>query len=218
MRNSLDKYTHFIWDWNGTILNDTYLVLEVFNELIGSLGHAPLSLEDYQLLFRHPIIEMYFELGVIRSEEEYMELSHQFHDLYGKRSRECSLHHLVLDCLDCIKLQGKTQSVLSALPQEMLDEIVDHHQLSPYFTSLLGHHSKLADSKIAYGRKWMQRQAFLPQETIMIGDTLHDVEVAEALGIDCLILPNGYQHSSAFDRNLTRMLKNFSELLAELAQ
>lgn len=35
------KYSHVIWDFNGTIIDDVSLGVEVFNELRGDCGLPP---------------------------------------------------------------------------------------------------------------------------------------------------------------------------------
>ena len=34
----LKKYTHIIWDWNGTLLDDAWLCVDVMNGMLGERG------------------------------------------------------------------------------------------------------------------------------------------------------------------------------------
>jgi len=49
-----------------------------------------------------------------------------------------------------------------------------------------------AEGKIEVGRRFMERTACRPGETLLIGDTAHDFEVAGALGIQCVLLTCGH--------------------------
>ena len=52
---------------------------------------------------------------------------------------------------------------------------------------------------------------FSPEDTLMIGDTLHDAEVAEALGFDCLLFAGG--HNSEWRlREKAGVIQDFGEL------
>ena len=40
--------SHIIWDWNGTIVDDAPLSLEILNRTLAKRGIAPLTLERYR--------------------------------------------------------------------------------------------------------------------------------------------------------------------------
>lgn len=51
-----------------------------------------------------------------------------------------------------------------------------------------GSNNIYADGKVARGEEMLRMFPIVPGETVMVGDTLHDAEVAEALGLvsDCM--------------------------------
>ena len=58
------KYTHIIWDFNGTILNDVQACIESVNVLLKARGLAELaSVEDYRAIQEFPVINYYVKLG-----------------------------------------------------------------------------------------------------------------------------------------------------------
>ena len=34
MIEKIIKYKHIIWDWNGTLINDVWLVVEIMNKML----------------------------------------------------------------------------------------------------------------------------------------------------------------------------------------
>jgi phosphoglycolate phosphatase len=46
------------------------------------------------------------------------------------------------------------------------------------------------------GKRFMEEHQINPKDVLMIGDTLHDAEVAEALGINIILYTKGHQHPS----------------------
>ena len=40
----------------------------------------------------------------------------------------------------------------------------------------------------------MREIGVAPDEVMLVGDTLHDAEVAHAMGAACVLLPSGHQH------------------------
>ena len=46
----IKKYDNVIWDWNGTILNDVELCVEIGNNLFRRKGLPTISVEKYKFL------------------------------------------------------------------------------------------------------------------------------------------------------------------------
>ena len=54
----------FLWDWNGTLVNDVALCSQLLNSQLQRHGHAPLGgVEEYRRVFRFPIEEYYKDAG-----------------------------------------------------------------------------------------------------------------------------------------------------------
>ena len=49
-----------------------------------------------------------------------------------------------------------------------------------------------AQGKVAQGKQWIAQLHWQPKEIVLVGDTLHDFEVAEAIGTNCLLLAHGH--------------------------
>ena len=43
----LQKYRHIIWDWNGTLLDDAWLCVEILNEILRRRNEQPVTHERY---------------------------------------------------------------------------------------------------------------------------------------------------------------------------
>ena len=50
-----------------------------------------------------------------------------------------------------------------------------------------------ANGKLSAGVELLNKTTIPKGDTIMIGDTLHDAEVAKELGIDCVLIASGHQ-------------------------
>ena len=61
------KYTHIIWDFNGTILNDVQTGIDAVNVLLNRYGKKPIeSAEQYRKVFGFPVIDYYDSIGLER--------------------------------------------------------------------------------------------------------------------------------------------------------
>ncbi len=185
------KYSHILWDFNGTMFNDTQLLHELVNEELLAHGKPPITMAEYLDKMCHPVRDFYERIGVDFMLHNFDVLSRRFHSRYISRFHSCSGHSGLEDLLGAFKQQGFRQSILSALPHDLLLEIVGHFAWDSFFADIQGHPEEGGGSKVAHGRELLERSMSKPAETIIIGDTLHDAEVAEALGIDCLLVSHG---------------------------
>ena len=51
-----------------------------------------------------------------------------------------------------------------------------------------------------------------PHESILFGDTVHDWEVANAVGIDCVLIANGHQHEDRLKATGAPVICDISEV------
>ncbi len=211
----MPNYQHIIWDWNGTLLNDTWLCVEVLNGLLARRGRGPITEADYRENFGFPVIQFYNFLGFETDVDSFEAVSREFIDDYEARwLGECVLHTGVEEILAAMTALGATHSVLSAAQQQALDTGIRHYGIDRHFVGLCGTDNIYAHGKIERGREWIAQLGQDPQEVVLIGDTLHDHEVAEAIGSHCILLAHG--HHSA--ERLAQSGRPVAESLDELRQ
>ena len=78
-------YKHVIWDWNGTLVDDTWLCVEVLNGLLSRRGRRPISEIEYREHFEFPVIKLYEYLGLDTDESNYEQTSREFITDYESR-------------------------------------------------------------------------------------------------------------------------------------
>ena len=77
------RYTHCIWDFNGTILNDMSAGIRAVNELLAKRNLPLISgIEQYRNIFGFPVKSYYEALGFDFSKEPYDKLAHEWVALY----------------------------------------------------------------------------------------------------------------------------------------
>ncbi|MBQ1271733.1 MAG: HAD hydrolase-like protein, partial [Clostridia bacterium] len=53
------KYTHIIWDFNGTLMNDVDIAIAAVNDMLTKRGMEVTNKADYLNMIESPIIEYY---------------------------------------------------------------------------------------------------------------------------------------------------------------
>jgi phosphoglycolate phosphatase len=209
---SPSRYRHIIWDWNGTLLDDVDFSIEVMNGLLRRRGLPLLDRPRYHRLFDFPVRTYYERVGLDLARESFEQLSVEWISAYEAGRATCRLQTEAAALLRVIQSAGIAQSILSAYPQKTLQEIVAHFGLSPYFVRVLGLDNIYAHSKAELGRAWVAELALPAREILLVGDTLHDFDVASQLGIDCVLVAAGHQPAERLRGRNARILTKLSEL------
>lgn len=186
------KYTHIIWDFNGTLFADIDAGILSVNTMLAERGIKTIqSVEEYREIFRFPVIDYYRDLGFDFDAEPFDVLAPIWIDLYNKNSANAPLQEGALDTLRSFRDLGIPQLLLSATEINMLRGQLDTLGITEYFEEIMGLDNIHAHSKKAIALDWLERNPTACP--LFIGDSLHDAEVASAVGADCVLVSNGHQ-------------------------
>jgi phosphoglycolate phosphatase len=186
------KYKNIVWDWNGTLLNDLEVGVNTLNDMLGRRQLLPMTVNEYKSYFEFPVIRFYEKVGFDMNQENFHELSVDFVETYDKYAKDVTLNKDVPEVLEMLQCSGFSQFVLSALREDLLVQMIRDFSIDSRFDKICGSDNIYADGKIGRGREMLRNLSIEPSETLMIGDTVHDHEVAEALGFDCILFAGGH--------------------------
>jgi len=206
------KYKHIIWDWNGTLVDDAWLCVEIMNNILEKRNLNSITLDDYRKHFTFPVKDYYVKLGFDFSIEPFEVCGMEFIYDFKKRKFDASLYSKIESVLDKISKVGISHSILSAQNQPLLNETVAHYQLQNKFEGVNGLDNHYAHSKVNIGKSWIKALNYNHNEIIMIGDTVHDYEVAQAMGTDCILISSGHNSRERLENTGVLVLDSPSEV------
>lgn len=181
-----------LWDWNGTLLDDLQYGMNVRNRIFPAFQLPTIeTIEEYHAQFTFPIRTYYERAGV--TDENFVEVAHAWMNEYVRGFAAVPLHPDACETLERFAKAGLVQTVLSASKRDMLREQIAQFGIQHHFADVLGLGDIYAGSKEEIGRNYLQNCGISPDETCMIGDTLHDAEVAAAIGARCVLVSRGHQ-------------------------
>lgn len=168
-----------VFDWDGTISDSTGLIADCIQ----------CAAQDLQL--RVPTVEQakhIIGLGLLQSTETlFPELSAadrarfaaRFREHYVPRDHEAPLYPGIVDLLKSLAHPERFLAVATGKPRAGLERAFFHTGLKPHF-----HYTCCADEGFAKPHpdmllKLMDYTSVAPQRTLMIGDTTHDLELAQ---------------------------------------
>lgn len=206
------KFKHIIWDWNGTLLNDGWLFVDVMNIILKQREMNTITLEKYREIFGFPVKDYYTKLGFDLEKEPFEQSGMEFIKGYEKRRYEAQLYPQAVPLLTKLKTLGINHSILSAQHQTLLNDLTQYYNIHDYFIKIIGLDNHFAHSKVENGIRWVNKLNLNPQEILMIGDTDHDFEVAEAIGIDCLLISHGHHCTTRLQKTGAKVVHGLNDI------
>ena len=184
---------HVLWDWNGTLLDDTEAALDTLNAMLARRGAKPIAMDYYRDRFAFPVRPFYEQIGLSVADAEWDALAREYHDVYAAQPKR--LNGETVAALERVKASGARQSIISALRQDLLEATTAAFGVASYMDFVYGVDNLNGASKLGRARELLARlTAEGGEETpefVLIGDALHDKEVADALGIGCVLCAQG---------------------------
>lgn len=186
------KYTHILWDFNGTILDDVEAGIKSVNKLLTDRDLPIIdSLESYHRVFGFPIIDYYRRLGFDFEKEPYEVIAPIWVEQYLINVKESKVFNDILPAAEKIRSLGLKQIILSATEIDMLKMQLKDLEIENVFDGVLGLDNIHAESKVRIAERWKGENPHA--RPLIIGDTVHDAEVARAIGSDCILVARGHQ-------------------------
>ncbi len=213
----MKKPSLILWDWNGTLLDDIDFSVCCLNQLLKEHDYPQaFELTAYRAIFGFPIEDYYRRTGFDFEKHPFPALAKRYIDIFIPGSKACHTMPAARDALHAIHAAGIKQVVLSASPTDLLTAQVAERNLTGFFDELLGLDDIYAKSKTAHGIAWMSQSGIDPTTAIMIGDTDHDAQVAQAMGVHCVLCTAGHQNREILAATGATLIDSLAELPALL--
>ena len=202
-----------VWDFNGTIVDDVELCYEIETKMLQERHMQTYTLEQYRDTFCFPVIEYYYKMGYTFEEESYEDISVEFNQLYDEGFPSLKVMDDFIETIESFQVNGMENVIISASRQDKLLEQCHQLGISSYFKKILGTDNLLGSSKVEIAKQFMKEHKVLPEECMYIGDSLHDVETATAMGISTIhLVARGHQSKKV----LSASFKEVHDALKEI--
>jgi len=185
------RFRLVVFDWDGTLADSTTIIATSIQRACEDLG---LPVPDDRAA-RHVIglglADALRHVAPDLPTERYPELSLRYRDHYLARDPDIPLFGGAMELVRDLREAGYTLAIATGKSRRGLDRALDQQALREIF-----HHTRCADE----GRPkpdpdmllhLMQLARVDPSETLMIGDTTHDIELARNAGAAVIAVSYG---------------------------
>ncbi len=212
------NYKNFLFDLDGTLV-DSYM--GVTNAIFHSLTYYPEiptpTREDLRVFIGPPLYVSYTKhFGMDgKTANEAIARYREYYSVKGKY--ECELFDGLRELLQELKANGKNVVMATSKPEVFAKDIAKHHKIDKYFDYICG-----ADMGGPISEKeqviahLLDISGYEKSETVMIGDTLFDVEGADKNGIGCITVTYGYGKRKELEKSSALAVLDTVKELAEL--
>lgn len=180
-------------DFNGTIIDDVDLCLQLLNELLRKQNKPEITKGRYKNIFTFPVKKYYELAGVDFTLDSFETLADWFISAYQPLSLKCGLFPKSEEAFQKLKEKGYHLVILSASEKNNLLEQCKSYGIESYFDAILGIDNIHAESKVQIALSFMKEMNIEGKDILFVGDTLHDLEVAEAMSASCMLVSSGHQ-------------------------
>lgn len=206
-------YDYVIWDFNGTILDDVDLCLDLLNQMLIKQNKPTLSVEKYKEVFGFPIRKYYLDAGLSFEQESFDEMSVFFIDRYQPASFQCPIHKGVISTIEELHRLGIRSVILSASHTDNLIEQTKVLNIHQYFDHIIGTDNIKGQGKVERGISFIKESGINPKKCLYVGDTIHDAEVANALGVKVLLYTGGHQSKNRLKSTNETIIYEISDII-----
>lgn len=181
-----------IFDWNGTLINDTKLTFQTELNSFKKNGIKVKSINYYRGIFVHPISKYYDLVGLNPKDYDYEKLNNEFFEEYKKQWRNVHLFKNAKEVLIDLKCAGYDLYIISATEINLLKEQLEFFGIIDLFKDIIASDNTSAVGKTEYGKIFAKEHNLTKENCVLVGDTTHDYELSEALDIPIIFFSKGH--------------------------
>jgi len=206
------KYKNIIWDWNGTILDDALIFVDVMNSILSTKNLPHITLEQYQDNFDFPISNYYNYLG-INDLDSYNDISNIFIKKYKKKIYVSKMMPGVFQLIKMFHKKKINQFILSASHKNILFKQTKYYKINYYMNQVIGLDNYFAKGKKEIGINWLKQSNFIKNECLYIGDTVYDYKISLDMGIDSIMISKGHNSRHRLVEVGANVIDDFKEII-----
>ena len=184
------RFDLIAFDWDGTLFDSTAIIVRCIQAAVCDVGGAMPSDEAASYVIGMGLMQALAHAAPDVPRERYTELGNRYRYHYLQHQNDLSLFAGVMPLLGALRDRGHLLTVATGKSRRGLNEALHTAQLRGMFDG-----SRTADETAGKPHPLMLHELMAefdvaPERVLMIGDTTHDLQMAQAAG--CASVGVGY--------------------------
>jgi phosphoglycolate phosphatase len=185
------RYRLLVFDWDGTLADSTAIIAAAIQAACRDVGEPVPDDVAARFVIGLGLAEALAHVAPALPVERHPELSSRYRHYFLSRDPEIPLFDGVRELLAELQAKGFMLAVATGKTRVGLDRALAGNALLEQF-----HATRCADESRPKPHPdmllhLMEKLGISPGETLMIGDTTHDLELARAAGVDAVAVAYG---------------------------
>jgi phosphoglycolate phosphatase len=192
------RFELLAFDWDGTLFDSTGLIVRCIQSACRDVGAPVPSDADAAYVIGLGLQDALRHVAPGLAPEHYPALGNRYRHHYFASQHELSLFDGTVHMLQALKARGHKLAVATGKGRRGLDDALAHAELQGVFDG-----SRTADETASKPHPMMLEQLMQefgvsPANTLMVGDTTHDLQLAQNAGTPSVAVSFGAHESDTF--------------------
>jgi phosphoglycolate phosphatase len=192
------RFDLIVFDWDGTLFDSTALIVRCIQNACGDVGSPVPSNLDAAYVIGLGLGDALRHVAPNLPEARYPELGARYRHHYLASQHELSLFPGTVEMLQAMKARRHWLAVATGKGRRGLDDALAHSQLQGLFDSTRTADETASKPDPRMLVELMREFGALPERTLMIGDTTHDLQLARNAGTPSVAVSFGAHEHEAF--------------------
>lgn len=185
------RYSTIIFDWDGTVVDSTYVIVDSIKKASRELGLEEPSDQKASWVIGLSLPKALLEVVPGLTEQRLNEFIEAYRKYYFTADPDLKMFDGVLPLIKNLRGQGLFTAVATGKSRYGLNRALENHGIANLFDV-----TKTADQTQSKPHPLMLEEIFdelmvSPEECVMIGDTSHDILMAKNAGCDSIAVSYG---------------------------
>ncbi len=199
-------YDLVVFDWDGTLYDSTGLIVQCIQAACADLSLPVPERSAAAYVIGLGLHDALAHVAPTLAPERVPELGHRYRHHYFRKQHELTLFDGVIDLLQMLKTRNHWLAVATGKSRQGLNEALQHVSLHGLFDA-----TRTADETASKPHPMMLHELMAelgvePERTLMIGDTTHDLQLAQNAGTHSVAVSFGAHEPESFQRYSTRFV------------
>lgn len=183
------KYKNILFDLDGTLINSYEGIARGIDKVVEEFG-VELPKDVYKYFIGPPLTESFSKYLPDLDIKEVLKVFRSYYLTVGVY--EYYLYDGIKDMLSTLKSQGYKLYVATSKREDTAIAILEHSDILGYFERVFGAGFETRKEKFEVLEYAFADSDIVKSESVLIGDTMYDVDGARIVGIDSIAIAYGF--------------------------
>ena len=181
----MNKSKLVLFDFNGTILNDTSVFLNSMREVFRFFNKKPPTKDKYFAEIEGDYLKIYTSRGITAGRDRLNEIYEAY---YNQHVHPAELHPGVISTLNECQVKGFSLGMITTPKKDLTVPLLKKFEIEKYFSDSYFH----VFNKAKYIQIFLKEYSISPANCFYVGDAPSDIRHAKKASVKSIAFLNGF--------------------------